>query len=197
METNSFLALCTISDDTGMFWGIQYYNDMLLSSGRNGNVQTEMILHKDAGNFTFNEGWAFPRKISFNGDECVMPSPEDYPSLPNKAYVATPTSSTLLFSVFVLSILLLEWKGFGIVVPHWGPLQVVVIFRAVVAMSCLLSFDIWIIINFFNKKQTENPNWLHHEYECSVFMILSSKDGSWWWDLCSVTMAIIVLYTSF
>ena len=108
METNSFLALCTISDDTGMFWGIQYYNDMLLSSGRNGNVQTEMILHKDEGNFTFNEGWAFPRKISFNGDECVMPSPEDYPSLPNKAHVVTPTYSTLLFSVFVLSRLLLE-----------------------------------------------------------------------------------------
>ncbi|XP_030459339.1 COBRA-like protein 6 isoform X2 [Syzygium oleosum] len=72
-------------NDTGMFWGIQYYNEMLLQSGDNGNVQTEILLNKDAGMFTFREGWAFPRKISFNGDECVMPSPEDYPRLPNNA----------------------------------------------------------------------------------------------------------------
>ncbi|KAK6136522.1 hypothetical protein DH2020_029758 [Rehmannia glutinosa] len=73
-------------NDTGMFYGIQYYNDMLLQSGKNGNVQTEMLLHKDAGVFTFKEGWAFPRKISFNGEDCVMPSPDDYPRLPNAAH---------------------------------------------------------------------------------------------------------------
>lgn len=70
-------------DDTGMFWGIQYYNDMLLESGENGNVQTEMLLQKDPAEFTFKGGWAFPRRIYFNGHECVMPPPDTYPILPS------------------------------------------------------------------------------------------------------------------
>ncbi|KAL3814506.1 hypothetical protein ACJIZ3_015774 [Penstemon smallii] len=43
--------------DTGMFYGIQYYNDMLLQSGKSGN---DGLLQ-----------------------ECVMPSPDDYPRLPS------------------------------------------------------------------------------------------------------------------
>ncbi|KAL5216516.1 hypothetical protein ABZP36_007917 [Zizania latifolia] len=66
-------------NDTGMFWGIQYYNEMLLQDG---NVQTEIILKKDRG-FTFSGGWAFPRRLYFDGHECVMPPPDQYPSLPN------------------------------------------------------------------------------------------------------------------
>ncbi|KAF9608480.1 hypothetical protein IFM89_009846, partial [Coptis chinensis] len=73
------------ANDSGMFWGIQYYNDMLLHSGPSGNVQSEMLLRKDPGIFTFREGWAFPRKIVFNGVECVMPQPDDYPRLPNNS----------------------------------------------------------------------------------------------------------------
>lgn len=90
-----------------MFWGLQYYNDMLLAHGDNGNVQTEVLLHKDSGDFTFKEGWTFPRKISFNGDECVMPSPDDYPRLPNTAHIAktTPLNLMLLFSLLPFSIL--------------------------------------------------------------------------------------------
>ncbi|OAY85429.1 COBRA-like protein 7 [Ananas comosus] len=71
------------TNDTGMFWGIQYYNDMLLESGENGNVQTEMLLQKDPAEFTFKGGWAFPRRIYFNGHECVMPPPDTYPILPS------------------------------------------------------------------------------------------------------------------
>ncbi|KAK6945644.1 COBRA, plant [Dillenia turbinata] len=70
-------------NESGVFFGIQSFNDLLLQSGETGNVQTEMLLHKDAGIFTFREGWGFPRKISFNGDECVMPPPDEYPRLPN------------------------------------------------------------------------------------------------------------------
>ncbi|KAE8698644.1 COBRA-like protein 1 [Hibiscus syriacus] len=70
-------------NDTGMFWGIKFYNDMLLQEGAGGNVQTEMLLQKDPGMFTFREGWGFPRRILFNGDECVMPPPDQYPRLPN------------------------------------------------------------------------------------------------------------------
>ncbi|KAF5444056.1 hypothetical protein F2P56_036560 [Juglans regia] len=94
-------------NDTGMFWGIQYYNDMLLQSGPSGNVQTEMLLHKVPGIFTFREGWTFPRRITFNGDECVMPPPDQYPRLPNTAHTHsdTPTLSILSFSLLLLLLL--------------------------------------------------------------------------------------------
>ncbi|KAG5391720.1 hypothetical protein IGI04_021683 [Brassica rapa subsp. trilocularis] len=86
-------------NDTGMFWGVKFYNDVLLQAGKIGNVQTELLLKKDMGNFSFREGWAFPRRILFNGDECVMPSPDDYPRLPG--YASSSTSSSSAASSFV------------------------------------------------------------------------------------------------
>lgn len=83
-----------------MFWGIKYYNDMLLQSGDSGNVQTEILLRKDPGLFTFSGGWAFPRKITFNGDSCVMPPPDQYPRLPNNSFSLSITTTNLLFSLF-------------------------------------------------------------------------------------------------
>ncbi|KAM3762586.1 hypothetical protein ACB098_01G358400 [Castanea mollissima] len=94
-------------NDTGMFWGIKYYNDMLLQSGPSGNVQTEMLLNKDPSIFTFREGWTFPRKISFNGDECVMPPPDEYPRLPNSGHSVTEKPSLIFFSLFLLILLVL------------------------------------------------------------------------------------------
>ncbi|CDY20671.1 BnaC08g13870D [Brassica napus] len=91
-------------NDTGMFWGLKFYNDVLLQAGELGNVQTEILLGKDIGNFTFKNGWAFPRRILFNGDECVMPSPDDYPRLPNSASSSSGVSS---FVSFVFCFLLL------------------------------------------------------------------------------------------
>lgn len=91
-----------------MFYGIQYYNDMLLQAGEGGNVQTELLLNKDPATFTFREGWAFPRRISFNGEECVLPQPDDYPRLPNSALLSAPAISCMLqlllflFLTFVL-----------------------------------------------------------------------------------------------
>lgn len=90
-------------DDTGMFWGIHFYNDLLLTSGDRGNVQTEMLLQKDSEIFTFREGWAFPRRILFNGDECVMPPPDQYPRLPNKAHKAM-AASYIVFFFLLLSV---------------------------------------------------------------------------------------------
>ncbi|KAJ1419993.1 COBRA, plant [Sesbania bispinosa] len=103
-----FLLFCIElyhQDDTGMFWGLEYYNDLLLAHGDNGKVQTEVLLHKDRGEFTFKEGWTFPRKISFNGDECVMPSPDAYPRLPNTAMATTTTTPIIFFSSMSLAIL--------------------------------------------------------------------------------------------
>ncbi|XP_068642827.1 COBRA-like protein 2 isoform X1 [Aristolochia californica] len=96
-----------LNNDTGMFWGIKYYNDMLLQAGKLGNVQTEILMKKDPGLFTFNEGWAFPRKISFNGDECVMPPPDDFPRLPNASLKQSYNKLMMLISVFIFLILLL------------------------------------------------------------------------------------------
>ncbi|XP_062080306.1 COBRA-like protein 6 [Humulus lupulus] len=100
-------------NDSGIFWGIGYYNDILLKSGKSGNVQSEMLLHKDSGIFTFTEGWAFPRKISFNGDQCVMPPPDQYPTLPNMAHTSfiRPSSTSFIFiSFFALLVLLILIK---------------------------------------------------------------------------------------
>ncbi|WVZ09898.1 hypothetical protein V8G54_014428 [Vigna mungo] len=79
-------------NDTGMLWGVKFYNDLLTSAGPLGNVQSELLFRKDKSTFTFDKGWAFPRRIYFNGDNCVMPPPDAYPWLPN-------ASSRLVFSL--------------------------------------------------------------------------------------------------
>ncbi|XP_073023946.1 COBRA-like protein 4 [Primulina eburnea] len=73
-------------NDTGMFYGMKFYNDLLMEAGPLGNVQTEVLLKKDKDTFTFKHGWGFPRKIYFNGDECQLPPPDAYPTLPNSAH---------------------------------------------------------------------------------------------------------------
>ncbi|KAI3976725.1 hypothetical protein MKX01_008583 [Papaver californicum] len=70
-------------NDTAMLWGVKFYNDLLMEAGPLGNVQSEILFRKDSDTFTFDKGWAFPRRIYFNGDNCVMPPPESYPWLPN------------------------------------------------------------------------------------------------------------------
>nr|CAB3487803.1 unnamed protein product [Digitaria exilis] len=89
-------------NDTGMFWGIRYYNEMLLQDG---NVQTEMILEKDQSDFTFSGGWAFPRRVYFDGRECVMPPADQYPALPNGAASATATRRRSLIAAPCLLLL--------------------------------------------------------------------------------------------
>lgn len=88
------LTVISSTDDTGMFYGLKFFNDVIMEAGPDGNVQSEMILQKDAYTFTLSEGWAFPRKIYFNGEECMMPSPDQYPHLLNSAPANLfPTSS--------------------------------------------------------------------------------------------------------
>lgn len=70
-------------NDTAMLWGVKFYNDLLTQAGPSGNVQSELLFRKDKSTFTFDKGWAFPRRIYFNGDNCVMPPPDSYPYLPN------------------------------------------------------------------------------------------------------------------
>ncbi|KAJ9140574.1 hypothetical protein P3X46_031206 [Hevea brasiliensis] len=98
------LMLYNSLNETGMFYGVEDYNDLLLEAGPDGNVQSEMLLGKDKNRFTFHRGWSFPLKIYFNGDECMMPPPDSYPFLPNSANLNLVASSTLV--TFLLLIML-------------------------------------------------------------------------------------------
>jgi hypothetical protein len=71
-----------VADDSAMFWGVKYYNEDLLQAGPEGNVQSDLLFQKNA-DFTWSNGWAFPDRVYFNGDVCVLPSPQDFPSLPS------------------------------------------------------------------------------------------------------------------
>jgi hypothetical protein len=87
-----------------MFYGMKYYNDLLMEAGPFGNVQSEVLLQKDKNTFTFKQGWAFPRKVYFNGDECMLPPPDTYPFLPNSAHKNLLALSTLISSLIFLLI---------------------------------------------------------------------------------------------
>ncbi|CAI9765311.1 unnamed protein product [Fraxinus pennsylvanica] len=92
-----------LEDDIGVFNGIQFYNEMLLQAGANGNLQTEILRHKDTGIFSFREGWAFPKKISINGEQCVLPSPQDHSRLLNAASKScAPATSRIILSLLLL-----------------------------------------------------------------------------------------------
>lgn len=101
-----------IADDTALLWGIRHYNDYLLTAGPDGYVQSELLFRKDPSTFTLRAGWAFPRRMYFNGDKCVTPPPDAYPWLPN----ASTKSTVSVIVPLVLWILLAnpyfweEWR---------------------------------------------------------------------------------------
>ncbi|WVZ66638.1 hypothetical protein U9M48_015828 [Paspalum notatum var. saurae] len=94
-------------NDTAMFYGLKYFNDHLMQAGPYGNVQSEVLMRKDASTFTFRQGWAFPRKVYFNGDECQMPPPDAYPYLPNTALPAAAASLGAVALAAVVAFLVL------------------------------------------------------------------------------------------
>ncbi|KAK8491461.1 hypothetical protein V6N11_059386 [Hibiscus sabdariffa] len=103
------------ADDTGMLYGMKFYNDLLMEAGPFGNVQSEVLLRKDKDTFTFKQGWAFPRKVYFNGDECMLPTPDTYPFLPNSAHqhlfsILTSIAAMLFFLLLSLVIIILSWS---------------------------------------------------------------------------------------
>lgn len=91
--------ICWLAGDTGVFYGVKEGNELLMEAG---NVQSEMIFGKDEKEFTLDQGWVFPRKVYFNGDECLMPPPNSYPFLPNSPNPIHP----LLFAAALLLVLL-------------------------------------------------------------------------------------------
>ena len=87
-----------------MFYGMKFYNDLLMEAGPFGNVQSEVLLQKDKNTFSLKQGWASPRKVYFNGDECMLPPPDKYPYLPNSAN-ANPTSILAIAASLLLVLL--------------------------------------------------------------------------------------------
>ncbi|PHT47615.1 COBRA-like protein 1 [Capsicum baccatum] len=71
--------------DTALFYGRKSYNDVLMQSGPQGNVHSDLTFQKDGKTLALENTWAFPRRVYFNGNRCVMPSPESYPFLTNSA----------------------------------------------------------------------------------------------------------------
>ncbi|PKA49725.1 COBRA-like protein 4 [Apostasia shenzhenica] len=92
-------------NDTSMFYGMKYYNDLLMEAGPSGNVQSELLLQKNPDTFTLKKGWAFPRKVYFNGDECRLPSPDTYPHLPSTATISSPAIAAALSAVSLIIML--------------------------------------------------------------------------------------------
>ncbi|KAK3029929.1 hypothetical protein RJ639_038157 [Escallonia herrerae] len=56
----------TLLDDTDMFYGKKFYNDILMQAGPDGNVHSDLILQKDKNTLAWKRGWAFPRRVYFN-----------------------------------------------------------------------------------------------------------------------------------
>ncbi|XVF49927.1 hypothetical protein PTKIN_Ptkin04bG0055700 [Pterospermum kingtungense] len=101
------------SSDTSVFYGVKHHNELLMETGPGGNVQSEVIFGKDKSEFTLEQGWGFPQKVYFNGDECMMPPPDSYPFLPNSP---SPIEPSLLAAAlfFILVAFLSFWCGFRI-----------------------------------------------------------------------------------
>lgn len=94
-------------NNSAIFWGVKFYNDMLMQAGPDGNVQSEILFRKDSA-FTLANGWGFPTHVLFNGDECVLPPLDQYPTLPSSSSslrVAITTLVSLL--IFTVAIFLL------------------------------------------------------------------------------------------
>ncbi|KAL0384844.1 UNVERIFIED_CONTAM: protein COBRA [Sesamum radiatum] len=96
-------------NDTAMLWGVKFYNDLLMQAGPYGNVQSELLFKKDKTTFTFDKGWAFPRRIYFNGDNCVMPPPDSYPYLPNNGPRLPISMLHLVVTIMASSVILLSY----------------------------------------------------------------------------------------
>ncbi|KAL0561048.1 hypothetical protein IC582_001466 [Cucumis melo] len=82
---SSQLPSLRYGDELALFWGIENFNTELVQSTESnmGYVTTDILFEKDLESFTLSNGWALPRRVYFNGDNCHMPLPDTFPMLPN------------------------------------------------------------------------------------------------------------------
>ncbi|XP_059647525.1 COBRA-like protein 1 isoform X2 [Cornus florida] len=102
---STVLPTAGIKDEVVLFWGLEFYNNELLQADEKqlGSLTTEILLEKDSDSFTLGNGWAFPRRIYFNGENCEMPPPDNFPMLPNGSSSQKPTRRQflLLFLIYM------------------------------------------------------------------------------------------------
>ncbi|XP_021816803.1 COBRA-like protein 1 [Prunus avium] len=101
------LSLYGTINDTVVLWGINFFNDILMQSGPDGYIQTELLFYKDRAPFTLEDGWAFPRAVLFDGDYCQMPPPDIYPSLPKIESKLYYTSISVIVAAIVISVVII------------------------------------------------------------------------------------------
>ncbi|GFY89900.1 COBRA-like extracellular glycosyl-phosphatidyl inositol-anchored protein family [Actinidia rufa] len=84
------------ADEVALFWGLHFYKSELLNVDEKqlGSLTSEILLEKDSKSFTLSNGWAFPRRIYFSGENCEMPPPDIFPMLPNVAPIENLVSDT-------------------------------------------------------------------------------------------------------
>ncbi|KAF5185401.1 Cobra-like protein [Thalictrum thalictroides] len=84
---STLLPTVGFADEVAVLWGLKNWNEMLLQGtyDQEGSVSTEILMDKKDDSFTFKNGWALPRRIYFNGENCQMPLPDDFPRLPNSS----------------------------------------------------------------------------------------------------------------
>ncbi|KAM7470898.1 hypothetical protein LguiA_009081 [Lonicera macranthoides] len=110
---STVLSTVGVPDDVSLYWGSVNYNSELLQADekQEGSVTTEILLGKDSNEFTFSNGWAFPRRIYFNGENCEMPLPDNFPMLPNGSSLQKPTNPhfLLVFLIYLTFKIPFEW----------------------------------------------------------------------------------------
>lgn len=121
------MILYTVADAVALFWGYDSYNNELLQADelRIGSVTTEILLKKEMGSFTLSNGWAFPRRIYFNGESCQMPPPDNFPMLPNHGQNQKHGPNMFIF----LTIYILFHLFWALAISWWSSLLIGYSFR--------------------------------------------------------------------
>ncbi|XP_065866464.1 COBRA-like protein 1 [Euphorbia lathyris] len=110
----TILSTVGFTDKVAIFWGIEYVNSELIQAKEQvGSVSTEILIEKDWRSFTLSNGWGFPRRVYFGGDECQMPLPDSFPMLPNG-------SSTLKLNLTYIFLLFLPYLTCIIMHPQYA-----------------------------------------------------------------------------
>ncbi|XP_035542512.1 COBRA-like protein 1 [Juglans regia] len=108
---NKMLPTLGFGDEVALLWGLEFYNTELLHADEDqlGSVNTEILLNKDSHSFTLSNGWAFPRRIYFNGENCEMPLPDTFPMLPNGGCSSRPSYYQIILLIFFTFVTLATW----------------------------------------------------------------------------------------
>ena len=108
----------TLADEVALFWGITSIPSCCRLMGIKSVHWTQILLNKDTDSFTLSNGWAFPWRIYFDGENCEMPLPDTFPELPNGISSLKPTYCKIIILIVFTFITLVTWFWW-IKYPDW------------------------------------------------------------------------------